>query len=88
MLPVGFSASIDINSWQFPAIFQWLQEQGNVTQADMLTTFNCGIGMIVCIGAEHEATAITILNALGEEAFSIGEITNTPDKNQVDYYTA
>ncbi|OQK16231.1 phosphoribosylaminoimidazole synthetase [Methyloprofundus sedimenti] len=88
VLPEGLSASIDLNSWTQPAIFQWLQEQGNVTQANMLTTFNCGIGMIVCIAPEHEAAAISILNELGEQAFAIGKITHTPNKKQVDYYTA
>lgn len=86
VLPEGLSASIDLNAWQFPVIFQWLQEQGNVTQADMLTTFNCGIGMIVCVAAEDEATTIATLSNLGEQAFSIGEIVNTPNTTQVNYY--
>jgi len=68
-----------------PAIFQWLQEQGNVTQANMLTTFNCGIGMIVCVAAEDEAATIATLKEQGETAFSIGEIVSTSGKTQVDY---
>jgi len=87
VLPEGLSAKINLNAWTFPDIFQWLQEQGNVTQADMLTTFNCGIGMIVCVAAADEATAIATLQQQGEQAFSIGEIVSTPDKNQVDYCT-
>ena len=85
VLPEGLSASINLNAWTFPDIFQWLQEQGNVTQADMLTTFNCGIGMIVCVAAEDEATTITTLQEQGEQAFAIGEIVNTPNQSQVDY---
>ncbi len=85
VLPDDLSASINLNAWDFPAIFQWLQAQGNVTQADMLTTFNCGVGMIVCVAAEDEANTITILNELGEQAFTIGDIINTPDKKQVVY---
>ncbi|NOQ14081.1 MAG: phosphoribosylformylglycinamidine cyclo-ligase [Methyloprofundus sp.] len=87
VLPEGLSASINLNAWTFPDIFQWLQEQGNVTQADMLTTFNCGIGMIVCVAAEDEAATIATLNELGEQAFAIGEIINTPNQSQVDYCT-
>ena len=87
VLPEGLSANINLNSWTFPDIFQWLQAQGNVTQADMLTTFNFGIGMIVCVAAEDEATAIATLQKQGEQAFAIGEIVSTPDKKQVDYYT-
>ena len=87
VLPEGLSANINLNAWTFPDIFLWLQEQGNVTPADMLTTFNCGIGMIVCVAAEDEATAITTLQKQGEQAFAIGEIVSTPDKKQVDYCT-
>ena len=87
VLPEGLSANINLNAWTFPDIFQWLQQQGNVTQADMLTTFTCGIGMIVCVAVEDEATTIATLNELGEQAFTIGEIVNTPNQSQVDYYT-
>ncbi|MDD5413104.1 MAG: phosphoribosylformylglycinamidine cyclo-ligase, partial [Methylobacter sp.] len=52
VLPTGINANINLSSWEFPEIFKWLQEQGNVSQADMLTTFNCGVGMIVCVAAE------------------------------------
>lgn len=85
VLPQGLSANINLDAWTFPDIFLWLQEQGNVTQADMLTTFNCGIGMIVCVAAEDEATAIATLQEQGEHAFPIGEIVSTPNKNQVNY---
>jgi phosphoribosylformylglycinamidine cyclo-ligase len=88
VLPEGLSASIDLNAWQFPAIFQWLQAQGNITQADMLTTFNCGIGMIVCVATEDEANAIATLIAQGEKAFTLGEIISTPNQNQVNYYNS
>ncbi|MCK5666654.1 MAG: phosphoribosylformylglycinamidine cyclo-ligase, partial [Thiotrichaceae bacterium] len=87
VLPEGLSANINLNAWTLPDIFQWLQEQGNVTQADMLTTFNCGVGMIVCVAAEDEATTIATLNEHGEQAFTIGKIASTPNKKQVDYYT-
>ena len=87
VLPEGLSANINLNAWAFPDIFQWLQEQGNVTQANMLITFNCGIGMIACVAAEDEAATIATLQEQGEQAFTIGEIMSTPGKNQVDYYT-
>ena len=86
VLPEDLSASINLNAWQFPAIFQWIQEQGNITQADMLTTFNCGIGMIVCVAAEDAVATIATLNEQGEQAFAIGEIISTPNKSQVDYH--
>jgi len=85
VLPEGLSANINLSAWTFPEIFQWLQEQGNVTQADMLTTFNCGVGMIVCVAPENEVAAITTLQQQGEQAFAMGEIVSTPNKKQVDY---
>lgn len=85
VLPENLSANINLNAWEMPAIFQWLQEQGNVTQENMLTTFNCGVGMIICVAAEHEASALAMLNELGEQAFSIGEIVSTPGSNKVIY---
>ena len=76
VLPSELSAKIDLNSWQMPEIFAWLQQQGNVALDDMLVTFNCGIGMIVCVDANDEAETLHILAEQGETAFSIGEIVN------------
>jgi phosphoribosylformylglycinamidine cyclo-ligase len=85
VLTNGISAQINLNTWEFPAIFKWLQTQGNVAQADMLTTFNCGVGMIVIVPAEHEHAAIRFLEQSGEIAFSIGEIVESVGKPQVIY---
>jgi phosphoribosylformylglycinamidine cyclo-ligase len=74
VLPNGISAQIDLSSWEFPSIFKWLQEQGKVSQADMLTTFNCGVGMVVVVAAEHEQLALTHLQQSGETAFPLGEL--------------
>jgi len=88
VLPEGLSAEVDLNAWQLPAIFQWLQEQGNVTQDNMLLTFNCGIGMIVCVAEEDEAATLALLNDLGEQAFALGKIIETPGSTQVNYINA
>lgn len=85
VLPDGLDASINLNAWDFPETFQWLQKQGNVSQADMLTTFNCGIGMIVCVDAENEAETMNILSQKGETVFSIGEIIASTGKPKVVY---
>ena len=85
VLPEGLNASIQLNTWELPAIFKWLQDQGNVSQADMLTTFNCGIGMIVCVDSDDEAQTLNTLNNQGETAFTIGEIVTSSGKPEVDY---
>jgi len=86
VLPKQLCANINLSAWQFPAVFIWLQQQGNVSLADMLVTFNCGIGMIVCVAAEHEAKTLEILAQQGETVFSIGEIAAaTDDGVRVNY---
>ncbi|MDD5753828.1 MAG: AIR synthase-related protein, partial [Methylococcales bacterium] len=79
------NAQIDLKTWQFPAIFDWLQSNGNVSQADMLITFNCGVGMVVCVAAEDEVATLNLLNELGEKAFTIGEIVAGEGKAEVRY---
>ncbi|WP_349431556.1 phosphoribosylformylglycinamidine cyclo-ligase [Methylomarinum sp. Ch1-1] len=79
VLPTGLGAEIDLSSWKLPETFKWLQEHGNVSQADMLTTFNCGIGMIVCVAAEDVDKAFTMLELQGETVYTIGEIVANED---------
>ncbi len=74
MLPGGLMARLDAGSWPEPEIFHWLQRAGNVTRAEMLRTFNCGLGMIVCVAREDEAEALSLLRDVGEEAFVVGTV--------------
>lgn len=74
VLPDNANAKIDTNSWQRPAIFKWLQEQGNVEDFEMLRTFNCGIGMAVCVAADDAEKAIAVITEQGEQVVRIGEI--------------
>ncbi len=86
VIPDNLNAQIDLKSWQFPAIFDWLQSNGNVSQADMLITFNCGVGMVICIAAEDEAATLNLLAELGETAFVMGEIIAGEGKAEVRYH--
>jgi phosphoribosylformylglycinamidine cyclo-ligase len=81
----GMNAEIDLSAWQMPAVFKWLQAQGNVAEADMLTTFNCGIGMIVCVAPEDEQAALDSLTALGETVYPIGKLIAGEGKPKVVY---
>lgn len=85
VIPENLNAQINLNAWQFPAIFDWLQSNGNVSQADMLLTFNCGVGMMICVAPEDEATTLNLLNELGETAFLMGEIVTGEGNAQVYY---
>ncbi|MFA5171796.1 MAG: phosphoribosylformylglycinamidine cyclo-ligase [Sulfuriferula sp.] len=74
ILADNLTAEIDANSWELPAIFRWLQQQGGVADAEMHRTFNCGIGMVVIVAAEHAQTAMAQLTAAGETVHHIGTI--------------
>lgn len=74
ILPDNADAIVSRSSWQQPAIFDWLQQQGNVDDAEMLRTFNCGIGMMVVVPAAAADKAITCLESAGETAIQVGEI--------------
>lgn len=74
VLPEFTEAVIDTKSWQWPAVFKWLQEQGNVETSEMYRTFNCGVGMIVCVSQDQAAAAVEALNQSGEHAWIIGNI--------------
>ena len=74
VIPEDLCARIDLSSWQQPAVFNWLQQAGNIEQIEMLRTFNCGAGMILAIDSEHEQQCLEELKALGENAWVIGEV--------------
>ncbi len=74
VLPPGSKAVIDTNSWKPGPLFDWLQKNGNVAQLEMYRTFNCGIGMVICVPQSDVDNALSILSATGETAFVIGAI--------------
>jgi len=74
VLPETVKAVIDQSRWQRPKLFQWLQQEGNVAEAEMHRVFNCGIGMVVIVAPENVAQALELLNAAGEKAVEIGRI--------------
>jgi phosphoribosylformylglycinamidine cyclo-ligase len=83
VLPAGLAARIDLGSWRPAPIFDWLRQSGNIEQREMLRTFNCGVGMVLAIDAELEQPVLGKLQALGERAWVIGDITETSDQASV-----
>lgn len=74
VLPELTKAVCNEQSYQWPAVFDWLQQQGNVTRHEMYRTFNCGVGMIVVVSADNLAPALKFLQDAGETAWHLGEI--------------
>jgi len=79
VLPETAQAVIKGDSWQWPSIFNWLQDNGNITEHEMYRTFNCGVGMVIVVPADKVAQSIEILAAHGENAWHIGEIADKAD---------
>lgn len=74
VLPANTKAMIDESSWQWPAIFNWLQEKGNISRYEMYRTFNCGVGMVIALPEKEVETALALLEQAGEKAWVIGKI--------------
>lgn len=79
VLPDNAKAVINTDSWTLPPVFTWLQEKGNVESTEMYRTFNCGVGMVICVPAEKQEEALSILAAANETAWVIGSIAEAKD---------
>lgn len=74
VVPEGLEVVINRKSWTLPPVFQWLQQQGNINEHEMLRTFNCGVGMTICVAPENVDQALATLQTLNEPAFIIGKV--------------
>jgi phosphoribosylaminoimidazole synthetase len=83
VLPDNTQAIIDESSWQWPAIFNWLQQAGNVSRHEMYRTFNCGVGLIIALPKQSVDQAIQLLNQHGEKAWLLGEIKTSSSAERV-----
>ena len=75
VLPEDLGADIDLGAWDLPAVFQWLAKTGGMEEAEMLKTFNCGIGMILVVDAEQADALAANLEEQGESVFRLGTVT-------------
>jgi len=74
VLPDGLGADIDLGAWTAPPVFGWLATAARLDAHEMLRTFNCGVGMILVVGADAAVSVTAKLAASGETAFEIGRI--------------
>ncbi|MGH8176510.1 MAG: phosphoribosylformylglycinamidine cyclo-ligase [Steroidobacter sp.] len=74
VIPDGFEVLLSAQTWTRPPVFDWLQKAGAIADAEMYRTFNCGIGMTVCVAAEHVDKTLKILRDQGEAPVVIGEV--------------
>jgi len=75
VIPQGLAIEVDTNSWDMPAVFKWLQQQGNINQEEMLRTFNCGIGLCIIVDTQDSEAVINHFNTHEIGAWVIGKTT-------------
>jgi phosphoribosylformylglycinamidine cyclo-ligase len=81
----GMLAEINLSSWKFPKIFQWLQDSGKISQMDMLRIFNCGVGMICVLDQKDVSKAQSILKGYKFKSFPIGLIKKSNSPTQIEF---
>jgi phosphoribosylformylglycinamidine cyclo-ligase len=74
VMPQDTCARLDTGAWQRPVIFDWLQQTGHISATEMYRTFNCGIGMVICIDPADVQRTLEHLAEHGEDARIIGQI--------------
>ncbi|WP_138755873.1 phosphoribosylformylglycinamidine cyclo-ligase [Paenibacillus sinopodophylli] len=75
VLPDGVNVDVEYGSWPILPIFDLMQSKGSITNRDMFTTFNMGIGLVIVVPADQASDALRIATELGEQAYRIGTVT-------------
>ncbi len=74
VLPEGLACEIDLSSWTLPPVFRWLATTANMSQPELLKTFNCGIGMIAVVEASRAAALTELFTEAGETVVQLGRV--------------
>lgn len=77
VLPDGLGAQIDLGAWDLPPVFRWLAETGGMAEAELLKTFNAGIGMVLAVDADQADALTAVLTDAGETVHQLGTVTVT-----------
>ncbi|MGY6696514.1 MAG: phosphoribosylformylglycinamidine cyclo-ligase [Roseinatronobacter sp.] len=75
VLPEGMGAEIDLDAWSLPPVFRWLASEGGIAEAEMLKTFNAGIGMVLVVAADRAEALGALLSEAGESVHQLGQVT-------------
>ncbi len=74
VLPQGLGAEIDLGAWALPPVFRWLAGTAGLAEAELLRTFNCGIGMIAVVARDRADALTALLSGLGETVVPLGHV--------------
>lgn len=82
VLPENCTAYLDMNSWELPPIFKWLQTQGQLSNTELRRTLNCGVGMVLMVSSEHREQVLAVLREHGENAWVLGNVVPRDNPHQ------
>jgi len=85
VLPRGLSVSLDLDRVPILPVFKWLATSGDVSEQEMLRTFNCGVGMVAVVDANAATAAIEEFTRNGEIAVRLGEVIATNGNTRVEF---
>lgn len=74
VLPEGLGAEIDLDAWDLPGVFGWLMQTGGMAEAEMLKTFNCGVGMVLAVAGDRADALAAELAEAGETVYRLGRV--------------
>lgn len=74
VLPEGLGAEIDLDAWELPAVFAWMQGVAGIVEPEMLKTFNCGVGMVLAVSADRAEALAELLRGEGETVYTLGTV--------------
>ena len=83
VVPDGLGLHVDASSWELPPVFRWLQREGNVADAEMWRTFNCGIGFVLIVEPQAAAAIAGELDRLQLDHWRIGDVVAAGDGERV-----
>mgnify|MGYP003303758923 CR=1 FL=1 len=84
-MPKNMSVTIDTGTWNMPPVFNWLSEQGNINQNEMFRTFNCGIGLVLCVNHKDADETINFLSNNNETAWKVGKVIENNGREKVQF---
>jgi phosphoribosylformylglycinamidine cyclo-ligase len=84
-LPEGLDALIDLDGWTPPPVFGWLAKSAGIEKAEMLRTFNCGIGLIAVTDVATSGHVIDAFQECGDKAMRIGNLVRGTGEAKVIY---
>jgi len=74
VLPEGLACAIDLSAWDLPPVFRWLAQTANMSEPELLKTFNCGIGLMLVVAPDRAEAVAALLRDMGETVVTMGRI--------------